>query len=159
MSWLTVYSLLPPRDVIEDAVRSYFQYCHKQPLWLFDREESFSIQDCREETLFSILALSLCHSKHPFSQGRLDELSQSYAQAARERIMQRVGEGKVSLSTIQNLCVLALANIQGQFRDLMMKSEKYVLNEFYSQQPNLRRSACGHGSDTCEMLQSRLRDL
>ncbi|KAH7020592.1 putative C6 transcription factor [Ilyonectria destructans] len=105
-------SLLPPRDTLEDVVDSYFQYHHKQPLWLFEREEFSSIEDCREETLLSLLSLSSCHSNHPFFQGRLDELSQTYAQAARERIMQRVGEGNVSLSTIQNLCILALANIQ-----------------------------------------------
>lgn len=107
---------MPPRDVLVDVVDSYFQYCHMQPLWLFDREELSPVQDCREETLFSLLALSLCHSRHPFFRGRSDELSQQYAQAARERIMWRIVEGKVLLSTIQSLCMLALANLQGQCR-------------------------------------------
>lgn len=111
---LTFHSLMPPEDVLADAVDCYFQFCHMQPLWLFDREEFSSIQDCREETLFSLLALSLCHSRHPFFRGRSDELSKTYGQAARERIMRQIGDGNVSLSTIQSLCLLALANLQGQ---------------------------------------------
>lgn len=105
---------MPPKDVLLDVVDAYFQYCHMQPLWLFNREDFSSIEACREETLFSLLALSLCHSKHPFFRGRSDELSQRYAQVAREHIMRRVVEGKVSLSTIQSLCMLALANFQSE---------------------------------------------
>ncbi|EMT69374.1 hypothetical protein FOC4_g10001328 [Fusarium odoratissimum] len=117
--WLTSRnSLLPPRDVLEDVVDAYFQYCHKQPLWLFNREDFSSIQDCSEETLLTLLALASCHSKHPFFEGRLHELSQTYAQAAREGIMQQVGEGKVSITTIQNLCILTLANIQANITTL-----------------------------------------
>ncbi|ETS75928.1 hypothetical protein PFICI_12872 [Pestalotiopsis fici W106-1] len=116
---LTVYSLMPAGDVLADAVDSYFHYCHMQPLWLFDREEFSSIQDCREETLFSLLALSSCHSRHPFFHGRSDELSQTYAQAARERIMRQIGIGNVSLSTIQSLCLLALANLQANNQVLL----------------------------------------
>ncbi|KAF4444174.1 hypothetical protein F53441_11232 [Fusarium austroafricanum] len=100
------------KDVLDDVVDCYFHYCHKQPLWLFDQEEFAPAQNCSEETLLSILSLASCHSKHPFFQGRMAELSQGYAQAAREKILQRMGEGKVSLSTIQSLCILALANMQ-----------------------------------------------
>lgn len=106
---------MPPREALVDAIDSYYQCCHMQPLWLFDRQELFSIQERREDTLFSLLALSVCHSRHRFFRGRSDELSQTYAQAAREHIMRRVAEGQVSLSTIQSLCMLALANLQGQF--------------------------------------------
>lgn len=70
--------------------------------------------DCSEETMLTLLALASCHSKHPFFQGRVHELGQSYAQAAREGIMHQVGEGKVSITTVQNLCMLTLANIQGE---------------------------------------------
>jgi hypothetical protein len=105
---------LPPSDVLEDVIDAYFQYCHKQPLWLFNREDFSSVQGCSEETLLTLLALASCHSKNSFFHGRLHELSQSYAQAAREGIMQQTGEGKVSITTIQNLCMLTLANIQGK---------------------------------------------
>jgi hypothetical protein len=84
-----------------------------QPLWLFDRAEMASIPDYREEILFSLLALALCHSKHPFLRGRVNELSETYAQAAREHLMQRVAKNGASLSTVQGLCMLALANLQG----------------------------------------------
>lgn len=114
-SWLTGRSsLLPGKDVLEDVINAYFQYCHKQPLWLFNQEDFSSIQDCSEGTLLTLLALASCHSKHPFFQGRLHELGHTYAQAAREGILQQVGEGKVSITTIENLCMLTLANIQGK---------------------------------------------
>ncbi|KLP13107.1 uncharacterized protein LW94_6608 [Fusarium fujikuroi] len=108
----TTTSILPPNDVLEDVIGAYFQYCHKQPLWLFNREDFSSMQDCSEETMLALLALASCHSKHPFFQGRVHELGQSYAQSAREGIMHQVGEGKVSITTVQNLCMLTLANIQ-----------------------------------------------
>lgn len=96
-----------------------------QPLWLFEREDFSPIHDCREEKLFALLALALCHSKHPFFQGRADELSQTYAQSARELIMQRVAKSEASLSTIQSLCMLALANLQGKFRPPVRESCVY----------------------------------
>ncbi|CAJ0552212.1 Ff.00g061910.m01.CDS01 [Fusarium sp. VM40] len=118
-SWLTGRSsLLPGKDVLEDVINAYFQYCHKQPLWLFNQEDFSSIQDCSEGTLLTLLALASCHSKHPFFQGRLHELGHTYAQAAREGILQQVGEGKVSITTIQNLCMLTLANIQANMTTL-----------------------------------------
>ncbi|KIX08585.1 uncharacterized protein Z518_03241 [Rhinocladiella mackenziei CBS 650.93] len=103
---------MPPRDAIADAINAYFQYCHLQPLWLFDRNDLSSVEECREETIFSLLALSLCHSNHSFFKGRSEELSQKYAQLAREHIMLRIAQGKVTLSTIQSLCMLTLANFQ-----------------------------------------------
>ena len=115
---------MPSKDVLLDVVNAYFQYCHMQPLWLFDREDFSSIENCREETIFSLLSLSLCHSKHPFFRGRSDELSQRYAQLAREHIMRRIVEGKVSLSTIQSLCMLAFANFQGEHQPLSQYVDK-----------------------------------
>jgi hypothetical protein len=104
---------LPPRDAILDAIDAYFKYCHMQPLWLFDRHDLSCIEDCRDEVIFSVLALALCHSKHTFFRGRSEHLSQRYAQLAREHIMLRIAQGKVTLTTIQSLCMLALANLHG----------------------------------------------
>ncbi|KIW65421.1 hypothetical protein, variant [Phialophora macrospora] len=102
---------MPPRDAILDTVDAYFRYCHMQPLWLFDTDEDLSsIEDCHDEVIFSLLALTLCHSKHPFFKGRLEQLSGQYAQLAREHIMLRIAQGKVTLATVQSLCMLALAN-------------------------------------------------
>jgi hypothetical protein len=85
-----------------------------QPLWLFDPKDLCSIEDCCDEVIFSLLALSLCHSKHPFFRGRSEQLSRRYAQLAREHIMLRIAQGKVTLATIQSLCMLALANFHGR---------------------------------------------
>ena len=30
---------MPPKDMIAEAIALYFQYCHKQPLWLFDVDD------------------------------------------------------------------------------------------------------------------------
>lgn len=104
---------MPPSDVLLDVVEAYFQYCHMQPLWLFDRSDLRDIENCREEIIYAVLALSLCHSNHPFFAGRSDEMSQKYAQLAREHLMLTVVQGRVSLATIQCLSILALANLQG----------------------------------------------
>lgn len=113
---------MPPLDALRDVVNAYFQYCHMQPLWLFDRGDLASIERCREEIIFSLLALSLCHSSHSYFRGRSDELSQKYAQLAREHIMLRMVQGKVSISTVQSLCMLALANFQGTYRSALSSS-------------------------------------
>ncbi|OCT49061.1 hypothetical protein CLCR_04690 [Cladophialophora carrionii] len=101
---------MPPRDAVLDTVDAYFKYCHMQPLWLFDADDLSAIEDCRDEVVFSLLALSVCHSKHIFFQGRSKQLSRQYAQLAREHIMLRIAQGKVTLATVQSLCMLALAN-------------------------------------------------
>lgn len=95
-----------------DVLDVYFQFCHMQPLWLFDRDDFTNPEECSEEIILSLLSLSLHYSNHDFFEGRSTILTRKYAQLARERVMTRIAQGNVELSTIQSLCMLALASFQ-----------------------------------------------
>jgi hypothetical protein len=101
---------MPPKDAIVEVIDVFFQFCHMQPLWLFDRIDLADPEECSEEVILSLLALSLRYSSHAFFEGRSEKLTRRYAQLAREHVMFRIAQGNVTLSTIQSLCMLALAN-------------------------------------------------
>ncbi|RFU26534.1 hypothetical protein B7463_g9796, partial [Scytalidium lignicola] len=103
-------STLPPKDVVLEAVQLYFQYCHRQPLWLFERSDLNHLESCPEEIIFSLLALAVRYSNAPFFECRSQDFSQKYSEIARGHIMLRIAQGTVQLSTIQSLCLLAFAN-------------------------------------------------
>ncbi|KAH8797961.1 putative C6 transcription factor [Xylogone sp. PMI_703] len=87
-----VSDTLPPKDIILEAIQLYFQFCHRQPLWLFERNDLNPPVDRHpEELIFSLLALST-------------------REIARSHIMLKIGQGAIQLSTIQSLCLLAFAN-------------------------------------------------
>ncbi|GFF68446.1 hypothetical protein IFM47457_02067 [Aspergillus lentulus] len=100
---------MPPKEIVAEGIALYFQYCHKQPLWLF-LPDSLSIPErCRSEVLFGILSLALRYSNNPFLDGRTDRMCRQYAEAARSYVMFRIVQGTVDLSTLQCLCLIALA--------------------------------------------------
>jgi hypothetical protein len=105
---------MPPKDIVAEGIALYFQYCHKQPLWLFDPGDLLIPEKCRSEVVFGILSLALCYSKNPFLQGRTDRMCRQYAEAARSYAMFRVAQGTVNLSTMQSLCLIALAEYIGE---------------------------------------------
>ena len=96
-----------------ETINLYFQYCHRQPLWLFERQELTSIDVLPEEVLFSLLALAIRFSARQDLVAQAQELSQKYAEIARGHIMFRIAQGAVQLSTIQSLCLLAFSNFVG----------------------------------------------
>jgi hypothetical protein len=105
---------MPPKDVVAEGITLYFQYCHKQPLWLFDPDDLVIPEKCRSEVVFGILSLALRYSSNPFPEGRTDQICRQYAEAARSYAMFRVAQGTVNLSTIQSLCLIALAEYIGE---------------------------------------------
>lgn len=105
---------MPPKDIVAEGINLYFQYCHKQPLWLFDPEDLLIPEKCRSEVVFGILSLALCYSKNPLLQGRTERMCRQYAEAARSYAMFRVAQGTVNLSTMQSLCLIALAEYIGE---------------------------------------------
>lgn len=104
---------LPPQDIVIESFGLYLQYCHKQPLWLFDADDLSKPELFSEEIIFGILALALRYSDNPFFDGRTQKMCLEYAESARGLVMLRIAQGTVQLSTIQSLCLLALANFIG----------------------------------------------
>lgn len=104
---------MPPKDVVTEGIVLYFQYCHKQPLWLFEPDDLLIPEACRNEVVFGVLSLALRYSSNPFLDGRTDQMCRQYAEAARSYAMLRVAQGTVNLSTIQSFCLIALAEYIG----------------------------------------------
>ncbi|OKL61503.1 hypothetical protein UA08_03402 [Talaromyces atroroseus] len=100
---------LPPSVVILHAIELYFRFCHRQPLWLFEREEVSSSNEIAEELIFALLALVVRFSACTYFEGSRQELSRRYGEVARGQIMFRIAQGAVKLSTIQGLCLLSFA--------------------------------------------------
>jgi hypothetical protein len=110
----TLAFAMPPKEIVSEGIALYFQYCHKQPLWLF-LPDSLSIPErCRSEVIFGILGLALRYSNNPFLEGRTDQMCRQYTEAARSYVMFRIVQGTVDLSTLQCLCLTALAEYIGE---------------------------------------------
>ncbi|KAJ5895010.1 hypothetical protein N7495_006701 [Penicillium taxi] len=89
-----------PESCLLHAIELYFQYCHRQPIWCFDREEVKDANTTSEELACSIITLT-----SRFSQDR-DDL-QHYGDTARTLVMLRIANGTVELDTIESLCLLS----------------------------------------------------
>ncbi|CAI7614397.1 unnamed protein product [Penicillium manginii] len=88
---------------LSQAIGLYFQYCHRQPIWCFDREEVKDPSHVSEELACSIITLT-----SRFSQER-DELIH-YGDSARTLVMLRIANGTVELETIESLCLLSYSS-------------------------------------------------
>lgn len=100
---------LPSKEIVSESIGLYFRYCHKQPLWLLDPEDLASPENCRNEVIFGVLTLALRYSDNPLLEGRKDQMCRQYAESARGLVMFRIAQGSVDLSTMQSLCLIALA--------------------------------------------------
>jgi hypothetical protein len=109
----TVFTM-PPRDMISKCIALYFQYCHKQPLWLFNPEDFSNLTNIPDEIIFGISCLALRYSLSHILDGQVDQLYRQYAEAAQSLISIRIARGNVNLSTMQALCLIALAEYIGQ---------------------------------------------
>lgn len=106
---------MPPRDMISKYIALYFQYCHKQPLWLFNPEDFSNLPSIPDEVIFGISSLALRYSRSHILDGQVDQQCRQYAEAAQSLISLRIARGKVNLSTMQALCLIALAEYIGEF--------------------------------------------
>ncbi|KAH8424465.1 putative C6 transcription factor [Aspergillus melleus] len=93
-------NLHPSSSAIVKAVDLYFDYCHRQPIWCFGREDLEDLSCMSEELVCSIIALT-----SRFSRER-DQL-QRYGDYARHLVMLRVASGTVELETLESLCLLS----------------------------------------------------
>ncbi|KXJ85727.1 hypothetical protein Micbo1qcDRAFT_237374 [Microdochium bolleyi] len=91
----------PAATDISRAIQIYFQRCHRQPVWCFEREDVRDQASLPDELVYSILALT-----SRFFSVRRAQL-QRYGNDARRLIMLRVANGSVALATIESLCLLS----------------------------------------------------
>lgn len=93
----------------------YFKYCHRQPIWCFEREEVSDYDILPEELACSILVLT-----SRFSEKR--EHLQLYRDNAKNLVMLRIANGTVELTTIESLCLLSYSSFIGmESRAKMLK--------------------------------------
>ena len=89
------------------SINLYFNYCHRQPVWCFEREEIGDYSSLPEELACSILALtSRLSDKRDFIQ--------LYGNNAKTLIMLRIANGTADLTTIESLCLLSYSAFLGK---------------------------------------------
>ncbi|KAK1763777.1 L-pipecolate oxidase [Phialemonium atrogriseum] len=93
------------RSNMATGISLYFKYCHRQPIWCFEREELGDYGSIPEELASSILALT-----SRFSEKRERDLVQLYGNNAKTLIMLRIANGTVDLTTIESLCLLSYSS-------------------------------------------------
>jgi hypothetical protein len=96
-------SLRPNQSELSGAINLYFRYCHRQPIWCFEREDVASHGAISEELACSIMALTsrfLDESDH----------LQLHGNNAKTLIMLRIANGTVDLATIESLCLLSYSS-------------------------------------------------
>ncbi|KLU87960.1 C6 transcription factor [Magnaporthiopsis poae ATCC 64411] len=95
---------------VSAAVDLYFKYCHRQPIWCFERHEIGDPETLPEELTSSIMALTARFSQQPVD-------TQLYISNAKTLIMLRLANGTVDLYTIESLCLLAYSSlVDGNFQ-------------------------------------------
>lgn len=100
-------SLRPSQADVVVGVGLYFKYCHRQPIWCFERDEVSDYASIPEELACSILALT-CRFHEKRNQLQL------YRESAKTLIMLRIANGTVELTTIESLCLLAYSAFTGK---------------------------------------------
>lgn len=96
----------PGLSDIAIGIDLYFKYCHRQPIWCFERDEIQDPTSLPQELTSSILAIT-CRFLHKHDQ------SQRFVQEAKSRIMFRMTNGTVQLETIESLCLLSYSSFIG----------------------------------------------
>lgn len=99
-------TLRPSPTDIACGIALYFEFCHRQPIWCFERDEVNDFALLHDELACSILALTL-----RFSENR--DQSQLYGNNAKSLIMLRIANGTVDLATLESLCLLSYSSFMG----------------------------------------------
>lgn len=97
----------PASSAVAKGIDLYFEYCHRQPIWCFNREDIGDKNGLPNELACSILALT-----SRFARER--EQWQQYRDIAKRSIMLRVANGTVELATIESLCLLSYSSFIGR---------------------------------------------
>lgn len=96
------------------AAQLFITYCNYQPLPLFN-EDGFveRINGRDRELLLAIQAVSLRFRRRN-GDGETTIDTRECARKSRSLVMDRVGESKIELSTLQSLCLLAMFDFTGK---------------------------------------------
>ncbi|VUC25671.1 unnamed protein product [Clonostachys rosea] len=90
-------------STISVAITLYFRFCHRQPIWCFERDEVSDYGSLPEELICSILTLTSRFSE------RQDQAA-LYSKNAKSLILRRIANGQVELTTIESLCLLSCSS-------------------------------------------------
>lgn len=102
-------SLRPSHSDIAVGISLYFEFCHRQPIWCFERDEVRDFGSMHDELACSILALTLRFSDN-------GDQAKLYANNAKSLIMLRIANGTVDLATLESLCLLSYSSFIGMFK-------------------------------------------
>jgi hypothetical protein len=108
-----ISNLRPGPSDIALGIGLYFKYCHRQPIWCFEREDLGDYAILPEELACSILALTSHFSKNR-DQQRL------YGDNAKTLIMLLIANGTVELTTLESLCLLSYSSFIGACRQMFL---------------------------------------
>ena len=97
----------PTISDIASGISLFFKYCHRQPIWCFERSDVSDYSSVPEELACSILALTA-----RFSDRR--EQWTVYGRNVKKSIMMRIANGTVDLTTIESLCLLSYSSFIGE---------------------------------------------
>jgi hypothetical protein len=90
---------------MSDGIEIYFDLCHRQPIWCFNREDLEASEEISTELAYSMLELT---ARFMQQQDKLE-----YGEHAKWSIMLRVANGTVELETIESLCLLSYSAFIG----------------------------------------------
>lgn len=133
---------LPDFGITKRAAELYLRFCHCQPLPLFSPNHFVNTIGSREpEVRLCIAGLSLRFQDHEQPQIGDQTASRKYLERARALVMRRITEGCIELSTLQCLCLLALANFNdgnpqqaGLFLSFAIEISRNARLEFFARE-------------------------
>ena len=117
-------NLRPSPSDIALGIGLYFKYCHRQPIWCFERKEIGDWGSIPQELACSIMVLASKYSE------RRDQM-QAYGRNVKSLIMLRIANGSVHLTTIESLCLLAYSSFIGTNAFSLFHCAKGTLVDMY----------------------------
>lgn len=100
-----------PQTEAHEAARLYLIWAHCQPVRLFDKSNFLQTIESRDsQVLLAIRALCLRFPPGALTASGKQRI-RALARQSRTLVMERVGDGRVNLATIQALCLLSMSDL------------------------------------------------
>jgi len=101
----------------------YLQFCHCQPLPLFDSKHFIATINAREvELRLCVAALALRFRVPDMSELGQQAQHVQWLRLARQLVMKHIIDGTVELSTLQSLCLLSLSEFNGTWKHIFHRT-------------------------------------